>query len=119
MQDYYIIDGTSKYCHQYNSIPSKTTQIFEFICFNLYSDHPNLPYVGYYNYLKPALLIRDPDIIKDIIITDYNHFQAMEMVINEKLDPLLGANPFVLTGDKWKSKRQALTQVITPTKVLF
>lgn len=67
----------------------------------------------------PCLLIRDPEIIKSIMVKDFTHFINNEIYVDKQLDPLLGANPFVLKNEEWKKTRQMLTPGFAPAKVSY
>lgn len=61
--------------------------------------------------------MRDPELIKNILIKDYSHFSKNDFHIDEKLDPLLTKNPFFTTGESWKRGRSILLQMFTISKV--
>lgn len=64
---------------------------------------------------NPVLLIRDPQIIRDVLITDFWHFSHRGAYENES-DPL--SNHLALQhGGKWKRNRIALTPTFTPFKL--
>jgi cytochrome P450 family 6 len=61
------------------------------------------PVVGFYQFLKPLLLVTDPQMLKLITITNFEHFQNRYMFYNERDDPLSahllsleGKNVFIL-----------------------
>lgn len=83
-----------------------------------YSRYENLPYVGIYKLTTPCLLVRDVELIKDMLIKDFNNFHdnQIEFVENENL---MKKNPFVLKGEEWKTMRNYLTQCFTSGKVSF
>lgn len=75
------------------------------------------PFVGIYRTMSPCLLIREPELIKNIVVKDFNHFVDNDVPMDKKVDPIFGRNPFVLRGTEWKTKRQQLTSHFTPGKV--
>lgn len=80
-----------------------------------------MPYIGYYKLLRPAIVLRDPELIKDILIKDAYSFNSNEAasVFDSKKDPLLSWNPFVCSGDKWRRGRNILNPLFTANKVII
>jgi cytochrome P450 family 6 len=73
-------------------------------------------YGGVYLAHQPQLLIRDPDMIKDILVKDFDHFHDHGFAFDEKIDPLSG-NLFMLKGLKWKETRKKLSPTFTSGKM--
>lgn len=67
--------------------------------------------------MNPAVNLRDPDLIKDVLIKDHFSFHVNEQNFNHKFDPLMAHNPFVATDDKWRKGRTVLTPLLTLFKV--
>jgi hypothetical protein len=57
-------------------------------------------YGGAFKFGKPALIIRDPELIKDILVRDFTSFHDNEIQIDIDADPMFGRNPFVLRGER-------------------
>lgn len=53
-------------------------------------DSTNEPFVGIYGLLRPILLVRDPELIRSILIKDFSHFDERNVHCNEDYDPLSG-----------------------------
>lgn len=68
----------------------------------------NEPVVGFYAALRPSLLIRDPQIIRNVLITNFSSFYHRGLYSNEKIDPLTG-NLLFLNGEKWRNLRTKLS----------
>lgn len=81
------------------------------------SDFKGLPYVGFYKMLEPAVLLRDPELIKDVMIKDWNSFHANDFPINPKHDPLSAINPFFNVGEAWKRGRSLLVPIFSAIRV--
>lgn len=73
--------------------------------------------VGIYRLFTPCLIIRDPELIKDMSIRNFKNFQDNDVLLNEKTDHVFGRDPFYLRGTEWKAKRSQLTSCFTSGKV--
>ncbi|XP_047999434.1 cytochrome P450 6B6-like [Leguminivora glycinivorella] len=91
-------------------------QSFAEIASDLYNRYPNDKVVGFYRGSVPELYIRDPDIIRDILINDFAYFHKRGQGRNPKLEPLL-TNLFHAEGDLWKLQRQRITPAFTTAKL--
>ena len=82
----------------------------------LYLTTPKLPAVGFFQINRPSLLVKDPDLIKQILIQDFGNFHDRSLRINEKINPL-ASHLFFITGTKWKNLRSKLSPVFTSGKI--
>lgn len=74
------------------------------------------PFVGVYAFDQPGLLIRDPEIIKNITVKDFTHFQNRVICApahNEMIRSLLFFSP----NPEWKYTRDKLTPVFSSAKM--
>lgn len=74
------------------------------------------PFVGIYLFFRPALLIRDANLAKSILTSDFEHFYDRGVHCDEENDPL-SATMFALTGQSWKKMRSALSPTFTSGKL--
>jgi hypothetical protein len=70
--------------------------LFLFFCRKL----DGYKYGGVFKCGQPMLLIRDLEIIKSVLVKDFNSFHDNDIQADPETDPLFGRNPFVLTGEK-------------------
>ncbi|CAG9769801.1 unnamed protein product [Ceutorhynchus assimilis] len=95
---------------------------FKYMSFNefyewVYNQFPNERYSGFYQFALPTLMIRDPKLIKQITIKDFDHFTDHRPFVDPEADPLWGANLFSLTGQKWREMRATVSGTFTSSKM--
>ncbi|XP_069671897.1 probable cytochrome P450 6a14 [Periplaneta americana] len=73
-------------------------------------------FAGIYQFHSPTLLALDPELIKNVLVKDFDHFHDRGFPFDEKIEPL-GANLFQLNGAKWKSLRNKLSPSLTSGKM--
>ncbi|XP_071648655.1 probable cytochrome P450 6a23 isoform X2 [Temnothorax longispinosus] len=78
-----------------------------------YKDHQAF---GLYMFLKPFLVIADPDLIRTVLTKDFESFQDRGLHFNEKLNPLYD-NLFFMNGNRWNNMRKKMTPIFTPKKI--
>lgn len=79
---------------------------------DIYNYGAGLPYVGLYIFDRPCLLIRDREIIKSILVRDFNYFQN-RFVRASPDDPIGDMNLFMIKNPAWKIIRTKLTPIYT------
>jgi cytochrome P450 family 6 len=84
---------------------------------NLYDEHGNKPYVGIFSFDQPSLLVRDPELVKYILVKDSKVFADHILSVDVKLDPVFGNGLFTLKGQRWRELRVNLTPVFTSGKM--
>lgn len=70
------------------------------------------PFVGVYSLITPVLLIRDPELIRTILIKDFASFPHRGWYVNEDVDPM-AHNMLVQNGEAWRNSRQQLSPTFT------
>ncbi|KAL9879088.1 putative cytochrome P450 28d1 isoform 1-T1 [Glossina fuscipes fuscipes] len=85
--------------------------------YQLYKAREN--FVGVYLLRAPQLMILNPQIIHDILVNDFKHFEDNDVgkLINRDKDPLIAQNPFILMGDEWRQQRSLLSPALTNSKL--
>ncbi|KAJ9583121.1 hypothetical protein L9F63_022535 [Diploptera punctata] len=73
-------------------------------------------YVGIYQARTPVLLLRDPELIKHILVKDFSCFPSKGIKTDFKGDPL-SCHLFNLEGDQWRYIRTKLTPAFTSSKL--
>ncbi|XP_054740137.1 cytochrome P450 6a22-like [Anastrepha obliqua] len=76
------------------------------------------PFAGFFMVFRPVALILDIELVKNILIKDFNNFRDRGLFHNEKNDPLT-AHLFALDGAKWRNLRQKLSSTFTSGKMKY
>lgn len=72
--------------------------------------------VGVYVWNLPQLIIRDVEILRRIMITDFHNFIDRHVYINSEKDPT-SQHLFSQRGDEWKTSRSKLSTFFTRSKL--
>ncbi|XP_070493933.1 cytochrome P450 6a2-like [Chironomus tepperi] len=72
--------------------------------------------VGIYNLAEPIYLITDVEVVKDILVKDFNTFVNRGSYINEKDEPLT-ASLLSVEDDRWRFLRNKLSPAFTSGKL--
>ena len=75
------------------------------------------PLEGIYALHRPALIIRDLELIKRVMIKDFNCFSDRVVHADAKHDQLGESNLFFLHNPKWKQLRPKLSPVYSSGKI--
>ncbi|CAH1174258.1 unnamed protein product [Phaedon cochleariae] len=83
----------------------------------IYRRYEGYPFVGVFKFMIPVLVVRDPDLIKCIMLKDFGSFQKNDMFADKNVDPIFSRNPFVLEGSEWKARRAEMISCLSPAKI--
>ncbi|XP_054261599.1 cytochrome P450 6k1-like [Macrosteles quadrilineatus] len=83
----------------------------------IYRSYPEHDAVGIYSCLTPKLLVRSPELIKTVTVTEFSSFHDNEFSVNKELDPYFAMDPFVIRGEEWKPQRAKLVTRLTPARM--
>lgn len=83
----------------------------------MYWKYPNEKVVGFYRATTPELILRDPELIKKVMVTDFHSFFYRGFHPYRKvLEPMM-QNLFVGEGDLWRMLRTRMTPAFTTAKL--
>ncbi|EFN83828.1 Cytochrome P450 9e2, partial [Harpegnathos saltator] len=98
-------------------IPLLLRQVsFQDLLRRVYNLNKDAKYVGFYATMQPIILIRDPELIKEILIKNFDSFPNRRGFI-EINDPLSAKNLFSLRDQKWRDVRTLLSPAFTSSKM--
>ncbi|CAG9792320.1 unnamed protein product [Diatraea saccharalis] len=83
----------------------------------MYFKHPDEKVVGFFRSTTPELIIRDPEIIKKILISDFSYFYGRGFHPYKRNIEKLIQNLFFVEGDLWKMLRIQMTPAFTSGKL--
>ncbi|XP_029164739.1 cytochrome P450 6k1-like [Nylanderia fulva] len=83
---------------------------------DFYNQAKGLPYIGFYVLDKPFFLIRDREVVKNVLVKDFNYFDDRYTSADPN-DRLGYTNLFFLKNPAWKILRTKLTPIFTSGKL--
>lgn len=72
--------------------------------------------IGYYVLDKPILMIREPELIKHVLVKDFEYFSDRLVSASEN-DPMGNLNLFLIKGPVWQIIRRAMSKFFTSGKM--
>lgn len=70
-----------------------------------------------FDFGRPTLMVRDPEMIRQITIKDFDHFENHRLFIDDSMDRLFGNSLIMLQGEKWRDMRATLSPAFTGSKM--
>ncbi|XP_065214829.1 probable cytochrome P450 6a18 isoform X3 [Planococcus citri] len=87
-----------------------------FIYKDLYDKHVSNRFIGVYTLHTPTVMVRDPELIKSILVKDFSHFRNRGFPLDKDAEPL-AENLINMSGDEWKNMRVKLTGAFSSIKM--
>lgn len=84
---------------------------------SLYNSFSTEKMYGAFDFRRPQIIVRDPQLLKQLMITDFDHFQDHRMFVDASGDDLLGNILFMMSGQKWRDMRSTLSPLFTGSKL--
>ncbi|XP_030035702.2 cytochrome P450 6B5 [Manduca sexta] len=81
-----------------------------------YNKYKEEKIVGYYRGNTPELIIKDPDIIKQVLAQDFMHFYSRATLVKGHRKSLL-YNLFLVNGDHWRLLRHRFSSAFSVSKI--
>nr|DAB41795.1 TPA_inf: cytochrome P450 CYP332A42 [Calycopis cecrops] len=86
-------------------------------CLELKDKHPR-EYVGIFLGMQPALMVQTPELARNILTKDFDHFQNRSLFSNQS-DPLGALNLFTVKNPIWQQVRHELSPMFTGHRLKF
>ena len=75
-------------------------------------------FFGIFDFRNPLFVLRDPELIKQIGVKDFDHFMDHQnFTAGSNEDNLFSNSLFLLSGDKWRDMRATLSPAFTGSKM--
>lgn len=84
---------------------------------DIYNKHKNQPFLGVFVMNRAYLVVINPELIKTILVKDFNYFSDHIIIGNEIDDPVGTSLLFMLKNPKWRLLRQKVAPVFTSGKI--
>lgn len=83
----------------------------------VYNIDKEAKYAGCHVFFTPIITIRDLDLIKSVLVKNFDHFADHKDFVDEAADPLFGKNLAFLNGERWRDVRNLLSPAFTSSKM--
>lgn len=80
-------------------------------------DLKDLSFYGIRIFHMPTIFVKDPALIKNILVKDFHNFCDRLASSDAKCDPVGNSNPFLMKNPDWKRMRTKLTHVFSSAKM--
>ncbi|XP_066597508.1 cytochrome P450 6j1-like [Prorops nasuta] len=94
----------------------QTQNLFTLIT-ELYKKNENSTMVGLLHMMRPAIILRDPELVKTVMQVEFQNFNQNHFVISMDNDPLFNKNPFFSIGESWITGRKRLTYAFSSMRL--
>lgn len=88
---------------------------------SIYTRFDKVKVFGMFDLVTPVFVVRDPELIKQITVKDFDHFVNHRQIFGSNLDrdsiSLFGKTLFALTDQPWRDMRATLSPAFTGSKM--
>nr|WET52726.1 cytochrome P450 [Phaedon brassicae] len=110
------IEPTIPFGNLMNMVTRKISRIEELTLLYNNLKAKGYKHCGIWQLAAPTYFVLDLDMLKNILIKDFDHFVDRGFYCNEKDDPI-GCHLFAIEGDRWKKMRKQASTIFTATKL--
>lgn len=83
---------------------------------NVYKQFEGERFCGVYEFFKPILVVRDPELVKRIMVSDFNYFMDRNALDIQPKDTL-HLHLFTLGGEEWRTMRRTFSPAFSSGKI--
>ena len=83
----------------------------------IYVKHSDKAYVRICSLDNPSLLVRDPELLKNFLVKDFQNFMDCQICTDEKTNPLWSSTIFVMKGQLWREVRTSFRPLFLTGKM--
>jgi cytochrome P450 family 9 len=73
--------------------------------------------MGIFQFRKPLFILRDPQLIKQVAIKNFDNFTDHNVLLGDVMGDLFGNSLILLSGAKWRDMRATLSPIFTGSKM--
>ncbi|KAF5287162.1 hypothetical protein FQA39_LY16040 [Lamprigera yunnana] len=93
---------------------NNSTELYQ----KIYENHPNERYIGMFSFTTPVLIVKDPELLKTVMVKEFDTFPEHRRMLSENADPLWTQSIFAIKGgEKWRKLRSILSPFFNSTKL--
>ncbi|KAK0080395.1 hypothetical protein PV326_008191 [Microctonus aethiopoides] len=86
---------------------------------DLYLKHKDAKYYGMMDFNTPTIMLKDPDLIRDVCVKNFELCPNHRSFVDEAMDPIIAKNVFSLRDERWREVRSTLSPSFTASKMKF
>lgn len=75
------------------------------------------PFFGIFVFNSPYLVVRDPELVKSVLVKDFHYFSDRTIACDENADSMMANLIFAMKNPEWKLVRSKLTPIFTSGKL--
>ncbi|XP_055679446.1 probable cytochrome P450 9f2 [Lutzomyia longipalpis] len=73
--------------------------------------------IAFWDGNTPIIMLKDPDVAKNFVVKQFEHFQDRKKLLSEEFDPLFANSLIMLKEQKWRDMRSTLSPAFTGSKM--
>ncbi|KAF6200128.1 hypothetical protein GE061_006429 [Apolygus lucorum] len=75
----------------------------------IYEKLGSKPLGGFFKLRQPILMVKHPDLIRTVLVDEFESFQSNDIHVRRDANPLLKLNPLLASGATWRSMKSVWT----------